>query len=109
MDLWLQITLCVLGVLFLWLLIYTVSVAGLKTGLNLLRRGEKLGFEMSQKLENAALEALQEQQQFYRVKAELTDTDRGILIGLNYAQELLQAVINGSKKQINKIEEELEK
>lgn len=109
MDLWLQITLCVLGGMFLLLLIHTSVGRGIETSLTIVRKGELLGLGCSQKLEKEALKALQEKQQFYMVKTELTDTDRGVLAGLNYAQGLLQAVINGNQKLIDDIKEDLNK
>jgi len=109
MDLWLQITLCVLGGIFLILLIHTSVSRGIETSLTIVRKGELLGFEVAQKLENEALKALQEKQQFYMVKTEITDTDRGVLAGLNYAQGLLQAVVDGNQKLIDDIKEDLNK
>lgn len=107
MDLWLQITLCVLGALFIWLLIYTVSVTGLKLGLTLLRKGELIGFENAKKLEDEFLRIISEQIDGLGSKTDRTSADIAQLSAFGYCESLLEAVIQGNQKQIDTIKEEL--
>jgi len=107
MDLWLQITLCVLGGMFLLLLIHTGVQVGIKYGLTLIQKGELLGLECSQKLDKVLLEEVQKKKQFYLAKASHTYDDRGVLAGLNYAEELIETVLKGNQKMIDSVKEDL--